>query len=341
MRLDRRLLGWGLFFIVLGLVPLAVQAGVIDRDVVGRWPLLWPLLLIGLGLGLVLRGTRVAWVGGTVAAVTLGLIGGGAIATGFDGLSTISGCGGARVATAFPTKQGSFARQTDAGINIEFSCGTLAVGTVDGSDWSVSGSDATGQGPEIEAPPVPSGDTYYDNHVTLRTGTGGGGVFDLGHGRVTWNVTIPRSRVMDLGLTLNAGTGMVSLAGASLSALDMTINAGSIRLDASEAARLPDQAFNVTVNAGSATILTPAFNGTMDLSLNAGSLDVCVPTGTALRVDWGGTLSSNDLDSLGLVKVDQKTWTTPQFDPTKDHIELRMSANAGRFGLHIGGSCGA
>lgn len=26
---------------------------------------------------------------------------------------------------------------------------------------------------------------------------------------------------------------------------------------------------------------------------------------------------------------------------TKDHIELCMSANAGRFGLHMGGSCGA
>src|SRR4029079_17884090 len=56
MHLDRRLLGWGIFFVLLGAIPLAVRAGLLDRALVGQWPLLWPVLLIGWGLGLLLRG---------------------------------------------------------------------------------------------------------------------------------------------------------------------------------------------------------------------------------------------------------------------------------------------
>ena len=41
MRINRGLLGWGLFFIVVGSVPLAVQSGLIDEDVVRRaWQLI-------------------------------------------------------------------------------------------------------------------------------------------------------------------------------------------------------------------------------------------------------------------------------------------------------------
>src|SRR6266516_3293466 len=116
MHLDRRLLGWGVFFILLGAVPLAVRANAVAPDLVGRWPTLWPVLLIGLGLGLILRGTPLAWLGGAVTAVTLGLMGGGAIATGFSGVPVITGCGGGPGAAFGPLSQ-PFAGQ--ARMNVE------------------------------------------------------------------------------------------------------------------------------------------------------------------------------------------------------------------------------
>ena len=48
MHVDRRLLGWGLFFVLLGAIPLAIRAGLLDKVVVSQWPLLWPVLLIEL-----------------------------------------------------------------------------------------------------------------------------------------------------------------------------------------------------------------------------------------------------------------------------------------------------
>ena len=126
MHVDRRLLGWGLFFIVLGAVPLAVRAGAVDAEIVGRWPLLWPFILVGLGASLLLRGTPVPWLGGAVMAVTFGLMGGGAIATGFGGVSGFGGCGGGST-PAFEPQRGTLARS--GRVSIEFDCGTLRVTT--------------------------------------------------------------------------------------------------------------------------------------------------------------------------------------------------------------------
>lgn len=58
MRVDRRFLGWGVFFILLGAVPLVVRAGYLTQaQVAGSWSL-WPLILIGIGVGILLSRTR-------------------------------------------------------------------------------------------------------------------------------------------------------------------------------------------------------------------------------------------------------------------------------------------
>ena len=58
MHVNRALLGWGVFFLVLGSVPLAVRYGLVDASAFATAWQLWPLLLIGAGLGLVLARTR-------------------------------------------------------------------------------------------------------------------------------------------------------------------------------------------------------------------------------------------------------------------------------------------
>jgi len=331
MPFDRRLLGWGLFFIVLGLVPLALRAGVVNADLVEQWPLLWPLLLIGWGIGLLLRGTTLRWIGGAITAVTLGVMGGGLIATGFVGMPLLGGCGGGGPASAFAVQRGTL--DSGARVGIEFGCGSLDVATAVGSDWQLSGTDATGHGP--------ASTTIESGLLEIRSGAQDNGVFNVGRGRSSWSLTLPQTPSLDLGLTLNAGEGRVDLAGTTLGSLDVTVNAGTMLVDASLASALPVGAANATVNAGKLTFALPSFNGTANVSLNAGSLSVCVPSGTALQVDWSGALASNNLDAAGLVRFGDHTWTTTNFNPALDHVELRVSANAGSFELQMGGSCGA
>lgn len=326
MRVDRRLLGWGLFFVLLGAIPLAVRAGLLDKEVVVQWPLLWPVLLIGWGLSLLLRGTPLALIGGAVSAITLGVMGGGAIATGFGGIPFASGCASTTPATGFVTRTGDLG--TTARADLVFNCGTLTVNTTDGTAWSVAGSDRDGKGPAIES----SGGVLSVKSDTDRN-------FIVSHGRATWNVTLPRSPVLALGLTLNAGEGTLDLAGASISSVSMTLNAGSITLDLATTTQIGD--VNATVNAGSAAVSLPVGDRSVNMSLNAGSLTVCVPAGTAIRAQWSGALGSNNFDAAGLTKVDNQTWTSPGFVAGQPHIELHVSANAGSFELQFGGTCSA
>ena len=92
MHVNRGLLGWGVFFLALGAVPLAVQSGRIDAETARRAWELWPLLLIGAGLGLVLRRTPLGALGAVLAGFTFGLMAGGLLAGG-SGAGSLALCG--------------------------------------------------------------------------------------------------------------------------------------------------------------------------------------------------------------------------------------------------------
>lgn len=324
VHVDRRLFGWGIFFVLLGSIPLAVKAELLDEQLVGQWPKLWPVLLIGWGLGLLLRNTPAALIGGAVSAITFGIMGGGALATGFHGIPIASGCTDSSPATAFTSQSGQLGATARA--EIEFSCGRLQVTSADGSGWSISGTDRNGTGPTIDT----SG-----GGVSLRTTA----VRDLfgSSGQAVWNVSLPKGPALNLGFTLNAGVGTVSLPGSTLASTSITLNAGSLTVDLGGAASAGD--VNATVNAGSGALTLPAGPRSVNLSLNAGSLKACLPAAAAVRVEWSGALGSNNFDDAGLTKVDTNTWTAGNvLGPV---TMLHVSANAGSFELKLGGTCNA
>ena len=82
MLIDRRLVGFGLFLITLGGVMVAVRQGLLGEGVARQAWTLWPVILIGAGLSIVLAGRPGASIGGLVLAVTFGAILGGVAATG-------------------------------------------------------------------------------------------------------------------------------------------------------------------------------------------------------------------------------------------------------------------
>ena len=74
MHIRRGFLGWGVFLILAGAVPLAVRSGYLSEDQVGRLWTLWPLILVGIGVGLILSRTRFDFLGGIIVAATFGLM---------------------------------------------------------------------------------------------------------------------------------------------------------------------------------------------------------------------------------------------------------------------------
>ena len=324
MHIDRRLLGWGLFLIIVGAIPLLVRGGYLDGDLVAEWPNLWPIVLIGWGIGLVLRRTPGELLGSAISVVVLGVMVGGLISTGFGSFSAI-GCGDGDGGRSFSNRTGTL--DSSGRVGIEFNCGTLNVAAVGGSDWSVSGSGPDGRGPDIRADSdrvtiAPQDDDFR-------------GFFEDGS---EWNVDLPRDVTLDLGITLNAGDGTVDLAGAAMDNLSLTINAGSIDFSLADTGALAN--VSATVNAGSATFDLPGSVEDASMTLNAGSIEVCLPAGTPIRVSWSGALGSNNFDGAGLDKIDDGHWQSPG-SSAGDALELSVSANAGSFSLVLGGSCDA
>jgi hypothetical protein len=326
MRIDRRLLGWGAFLVIAGAIPIAVRGGALPRDVVEGWPSLWPLLLIGVGLGLVLRDTSFRLVGGFVTTVTAGVMAGGLLAVGLGGMPAFGACGVGSGATAFAERTGTLPDQ--GSMAIEFNCGSLRVGAVDGSTWTLSGSGPAGRTPQVDE---------TSNGVRIRPPTANADLF--GSSTSTWQVGVPRAPIESLNVTLNAGEGSIDFTGVTIATTNLTVNAGS--LDANLAAAAVATRLVAKVNAGSAVIALPGGIEGADLTLNAGSMIVCVPADARVRVGWSGGLASNNLDGLGLARLGDHRWATSGLDPAAPATDIEVSANAGSFTLVIGGSCHA
>jgi hypothetical protein len=315
MRIDRRLVGIGVFLITVGAVMIAVRQGVLSDDAAARAWDLWPLILVGAGLSIVLAGRPGAVTGTLVLALTLGAMLGGVAATGSFPRAGL--CGGSPgQGQSFPVSGGDLG--SSGRVTVSQDCGDLTLGTVAGSTWSLSGESRDGRPPQVES-----------GIGRLRITGPDGGPFDLG-GTVAWNVVLPRDPAIDLGIEVNGGQSRVTLAGAHVAALHVEANAGSIDLDLRDIATLGDGTLDI--NFGSATLRLPNQSATSTLSVNAGSAALCLQPGAGLRVSLKGAVASNDLGSHGMIQSGD-TWETPGYAGAPVQIEIRADVNAGSLVL--------
>jgi hypothetical protein len=315
MHIDRRLVGFGLFLITVGTVMIAVRQGLLSaNDAQNAWTL-WPLILVGVGLSIVLAGRPGAPIGGLVLALTFGAMLGGIAASGtFPGVGL---CGSGRDhGSAFPASGGQLG--ASARVTVAQDCGDLTIGTVAGPTWNVSGESADGRRPLIDEGPN-----------SLHVKAPDGAPFDLG-GSSRWTVVLPRDPKMDLSVTLNGGQSRITLAGANVTSLKIDANAGSIDVDMREVASFGDA--TIDVNFGSATLRLPNRSLSASLSVNAGSAALCVPSGADLRVKLDSAAASDDLASHGLIETDGG-WETPGYSTATVRLDLRADVNAGSLAL--------
>ncbi len=319
MSIDRGLLGWGVFLVVLGAVPLAVSLGWLPSDI--PWWELWPLILVGIGASILLRRSSFAPVGGLIVAATFGAMLGGALAGG--GFPVLNGgCLGGSSGTPFTAQTGSLPGSS-ATVRLEMGCGDLTATSASGSGWRISGTSDGGRVPTIDA---------TSTSLTARVPSSGN-VFGA---RSTWNVALPTTPRIALTVSENAGSAHLALTGANLESLDLTVNAGDGRVDLTGTTLTSIAA---KVNAGSARIQLPAASLSGQMTVNAGSIAFCVPDGVALRLQANDNITASyDYDGHGLVRTGN-TWTSPGWATASTRIDLTTTANAGSFALDPQGGC--
>jgi hypothetical protein len=318
MTVRRGSLYLGAFLVAAGGVTLLTSAGVLDPARVVDALALWPVAVIAIGAALVLRRTSAAIPAGLVAAVTPGLL----LGATFVAVPDISTpCTDAAGGGAPITRDGAFG--TTAEVDLELSCGELAVTTAPGSTWSIEATNAADRAPQITS-----------STDRLAVSTAANQRFGWHPGSDDWNVVLPTGTTLDLDATINAGRGRLDLSGARLDTLGVDVNAGDMRVDLADATV---RRMDVSVNAGATTIHLPASGGfTGDVEVNAGSLQVCVPETLGLRVTSTAALGSIDVN--GLTRSGD-AWVTPGYLTAQSRAELAVTANLGSVDINTEGAC--
>jgi hypothetical protein len=316
MRIDQGRLGWGIFFIVMGAVPLAYHADLIPSSAIAEAWKLWPLILVGLGLGLVLSRTPAAFVGGLVVAAMFGAIVGGALSAGPN-----IGCGHGG-STATTSRDGSFDGPATVRLNLQ--CGSATIGASTGSGWSVSAANDAGRAPVVEAHPNGLTVSANDAHWWPDRGT------------ESWRLQVPADGTVDLKSTLDFGDARLSFDSAKLGYASITLNLGSVHVDLTGGSL---ERLSLSTNLGAAWLeLDDSSDLTGNLSTSLGSLNVCAPASLGVSVRSGGDRNSSDMSALGMTLVGN-SWQTANYATAEHHANLTVSTSLGSLKLQNAGGC--
>jgi hypothetical protein len=317
MRVNRGRLNWGVFLIVFGAVPLAYNQGVVSSSTLSDAWRLWPLVLVGLGLGFVLSRTPASFLGGLVVAVFLGLVLGSVFAVGPK-----LGCGNGDTATNTFSRDGTFDGSAEVELNLQ--CGTTTVTTSPDASWHVSASNSGGGQVQMNS-----------SSTSLSVGSDRGNWLPA-RGTENWQVALPAQTPISLSASINAGDAHFSLPGAKLTSASFSVNAGAAHIDLGGSSL---GSLTVSTNAGS-TQLT--LDGQSDLtgsvSTNLGELKLCAPAGLGLQIRESDSLAGNNFGSAGLIHVGD-VWQTPGYDTSTHKADLTASTSLGSLVINPAGGC--
>jgi hypothetical protein len=321
MNVNRRWLYGGVFFLALGAVLLAGQGEAVDGDVIAQAARLWPIALIALGIGLLLRRTRFDVAGGMIAAAVPGLVLGGMLVAAPVAVAEVGPACSDVQPSSLASREGSF--DGAASVDLRLRCGDVTVTTGSGSTWSLEAGNGSGTSAEVDA----TADRL--SVASAFTGRPLGFV----RGSDTWRLTLPVASRMDLAATVDAGRGRFDLAGAELGTIDLAVNAAEANADLAAATL---ERLTAHVNGGAAWLRLPADDFTADLTVNAGALRICAPSDLGLRVRSEGTLTAVTYDGLAR---SGSAWESPAYATAIHHADVTISANVASVDVNPMGGC--
>ena len=159
---------------------------------------LWPLALVAIGLGLVLRRTRFRLPGGMLAAAAPGLLLGAGLAV---APRIAIDCGAATVAPTISQHQGQF--DGPARVTVATGCGELVVGTAPGAAWQFDAGSIADRAPIVDASSrslaISAGGDHGWHFAFDSDGIDDENLFE--RTRDTWRLTLPTTDIEDLSVT--------------------------------------------------------------------------------------------------------------------------------------------
>jgi hypothetical protein len=318
MRIRRGLLFWGCLLLPLGAIPLLVRAGAIDVNQIADAWRLWPILLIAIGLAILVGRSRASLAATVAVALVLGTLGGAALASGTTFWGSITNCTLAPTAGASQLERTGGFEGSVPTVRLELRCGSVDVRGTTATSWHFQ-STHRGAGPSVTATP---------GRLAISAAQSG----DI---REDWKVELPAGHVSRIDLTTNAASGTFQLDGLIVDTFATTMNAGDLTIDAGTGSI---GNLDATVNAGRIRV-SPGSNPLQgSLTVNAGAIDLCVPSDVGLRIDVTEQLTFvTNLSARGLTKASDGTWVRASAGgPT---VSLRVGGGAAALTLNPDGGC--
>ena len=314
-----------MFFLLLGVVTLLARQGFITPALARELWQLWPLILVGIGVGLVLRRTTFEALGGVIVAATFGLLLGAGLGTGVWGFGGFGGCtGSGGQGLPFPAMTGTLGGESQLTIDVD--CGALTLAPASGSGYRIEGEDADGRGPIVDA-----------TGATLRIASRDGGQL-FRSGRDHWRMSLGTDPTLRLDVQANAGSLDLDLAAMHVPELVVSVNAGEAKIDMRTVARA--STLTASTNAGTIRIDLPVEDMRGSLAANAGTIALCAPPGVALRFRVHDNITARyDFIRGGLLHRGD-AWESPDYAAAEVRLEFDASANAGTIRIDPAGTCG-
>ena len=319
MAINRRLLYAGLFLVALGGVLVAVDLAAVDTTALAGVLRLWPVALIAIGAGIVLRRGRYALVAGILAAMLPGLVLGGGLAVApRHGLDCAAGSEPAETTTQHGTLT------TPANVSVFTSCGSISIGTQPGAEWQLTSSSVVGRTPDVEL-----------TDEGLRIQSGGGEDWDwLESGRDTWSLALPTTPMEMVRVGVDAGRANIALPGATVGVLVLDGTGAEIVADLSST-KVGE--VDGTLDFGRLAIQLPGqgpYEGAFRVS--AGDLRLCVPYGLGLHVDFAG--SPREVRVNG-TRTQATEWENELYQSTTNRADLSVKVSFGAVAINPIGGC--
>jgi hypothetical protein len=305
-----RFLGLGVFLVSLGAVPLAVQLGWIDARGAAGILRLWPLVIIAIGVSIALHFTPYRVIGSVITAAVFGAILGVFLAAG--AASPALACTSSTPPAAPAVQSGAFSSDK-AQVNVELTCGKLQMTRTAETSWSV-GVATTGATPVVRAQPAAL-DLRSANSRFIGPFPGGTDEH--------WNVALPASTTVSLGMTLNAASGDIALGEGAVDGISATLNGADASIDLRNATGL--DGLSTTLNASSARLYLPSGQFDASVTLNVSSLKLCLAPDAAVAIGYSNVLGSQNFAAAGL-QGGGEDWQTPGATVARLHITSNLSS---------------
>ena len=319
MQINRRFLYAGVFLVAIGAVLVAADLGGVDTPTLADLLRLWPLAFVAVGVGIVLRRSRVSLPSGVLAAAVPGLVLGGALSL---APGWVGDCGARAASTNVTTQQGTF--DGPATVSVTTGCGSTVITAASGNGWQFQSGNSEGRAAILRS---------SARSLSIDAGAHERWPF-FDAVRDTWNLTLPTTDIDGLSIVTNGGHSQVRLPGAKIGQMALTVNASEVAVDASAAS-----VANLTgsVRVGRLSIQLPSAGEVGgSLRVGAGELELCSPPGTGLHVSFTGPAREVTVEGRDQSGSD---WTSPDYVSAQNRADLRVGVEFGAVKINPVGGC--